>query len=88
MFGQSPRHLGSYDSNSADSEIDEADRSQLVFCFFFFPRPGGERVESRRLRLRCGEAAQPLPKQPPGFAETPWLVPHFSVMLIRFTEHD
>lgn len=67
MFGQSPRHLGSYDSNSADSDIDEADRSQLVFCFFFSPVPGGERVESRRLRLRCGEAAHPPTKA------TPWV---------------
>lgn len=34
MFGQSPRHLGNYDSDSPESDIDKAERSQLVFCFF------------------------------------------------------
>jgi len=34
MFGQNTQHLGSYDSNSPNSDIDEAGRCQLVFCFF------------------------------------------------------
>ena len=44
--------------NSADSDIDgSGTQSACVFAFF---HSGGEKSGERRLRLRRGEAAQPL----------------------------
>ena len=75
MFGQSPRHLGNYDSNSADSDIGQSG-TQSACVFAFFPFWWGKSGD-RRLRLHRGEAAQPLllvKATPWVFAGTPWLV--------------
>lgn len=63
-------------------------RVSLVLGFSFFP--GWGRVEIGASGLYCGEAAQtpPLTEAPPRFAGNPWLCRRFSVMSIRFTEHD
>jgi hypothetical protein len=73
MFGQSPRHLGSYDSNSADSDIDEADRSQLVFCFFFSPVLVGKEWRVGASGCAVAKPRNPYQSNPLGLLKLPGL---------------
>lgn len=57
--------------------------SCLLISLFWWRKSG-----DRSLRLCCGEAAQTPLKHSGVFAGPPSACPRFSVMSIRFTEHD